>query len=524
MVRSTKIGFAAILSLVSTIGCGEHNSNVQLAENKVDSEKLLGNDELLGLTQSQCTTEALAKVTASPRAQLYINAPEVLSDARARNSVNNSGPGGAWSFAFAMREILELPADPGVVPANLLAEERAVDSFIEMFSAQTVNGISAPARSQTRELLTKSWVKRKDSAGIQRRWLGGAPFKLLAIVNRMDIVKRTSTGALDPTTTGEGRLVFGFTGTGSMSVIFEYNLPVGSLNPTTGTTQASWTALWRDLKNHLQDTDSKRTGVQPDQSLANQPSLSDKARYLTALEAVTNRFVRRTSQKRSPTASPTQAAISQIRTNEFIEDPWQLREIVRGRSSAGTAVLRAATTKNALVPTQAVEAGKRPVTIRDDRDLGDWVDRNVSCSNATNLSSCRFTPADFQLPQSIAIKGKTFRSGSISNADFGRWFDADQGNLKRRFFALQSCDGCHQSETGVFFTHTDVGDGSPSSFLTGAFTVGSFEVEADLSRRLRNFKNLVCLAAPTATALNLNASRPLNEPLEKRVGVSESVH
>ena len=391
-----------------------------------------------------------------------------------------------------------------------------------MFGSQTVNGVSAAARSMTVSSLKSSWKTRLDANGAARRWLGGAPFKLVAIVNRMDIVKRTSTGAVDSTTAGEGRLVYGFTGGQAMTVIFEYNLPVGTLGPINGTTQAIWTALWRDLKNHLSDTNNSRPGVQPNQSLTSQPIFSNQASYLNALEGITNRFVRRTSQKRAATSSATQAAIAQIRTNEFLQSPWELREIVRSRDPASKAVLRSTTTKNSL-GTGAGVTGSGVVT-RDDVDLGAWIDGNVTCSNPLNISSCRFGALNHQMPISFSQNGKFFKSGPSSEADFGRWFSSDSTNIKRRFFALESCDGCHSSETNVFFTHTSPFNGDPSAFLTNPSTIGAFRVEADLARRLRNFKNLVCLAAPTASGLNLGASAPVVAPFEKRLGTSSSVH
>lgn len=522
VVRSARFLIASVLTATTVFGCGEQNANLQTTEETQAVEQLVGNDELLGLTQAQCTTTALNSVTASPRGQLYINSPAVLNDNRSKNSVNNSGPGGAWSFANALREILELPTDPGNSAANLLAEEQAVDSFIDMFGSQTVNGVNAAERKNTVIALKRMWGIRMDANGTVRRWLGGAPFKLVAIVNRMDIVKRTSSGAVDSTTAGEGRLVFGFTGSSSMTVIFEYNLPVGTVSPTGGITQASWTVLWRDLKNHLSDTNNSRSGVQPDQSLTSQPIFSNQASYLNALEGITNRFVRRTSQKRAATGTATQAAIAQIRTNEFLGSPWELREIVRVRNSLSKAVLQATTTKNSLGVGSGITGSG--LTSRSDADLGAWIDGNVTCSNPNDISSCRFSASNHQMPESFSRNGKSFKSGPSSEANFGRWFSSDSSNIKRRFFALESCDGCHSSETNVFFTHTSPFNGDPSAFLTNASTIGAFRVEADLARRLRNFKNLVCLASPTAAGLNLGVSAPVVAPLEKRVGTSSSVH
>jgi hypothetical protein len=74
-----------------------------------------GNEEFSGLslTQSDCNT-AFDSVSASPSAQLLINGTVVRNDPRATGV-------GKWSFGYAMREILELPA-PGTDPTTLKVE------------------------------------------------------------------------------------------------------------------------------------------------------------------------------------------------------------------------------------------------------------------------------------------------------------------------------------------------------------------------------------------------------------------
>jgi len=675
----------SILGFFLLAGCG----GVEVSSSTPHKGSNANEDsELLGLTQAQCTSDLASKVTVSPRGQLYINAPEVLNDSRAKNIVDNTtGLGGVWSFAFAMREILELPGTPGNDPKNLIAEEQAVDQFISMFSQQKANNMDSRSRAATVSALQKAWDKRQGSDGVARKWLGGAPFKLVAIVNRMDLVKRTSAGDISTTSAGEGRLVFGFNPPpivppAQFNVIFEYDLPIGSANPN-NRNQAHWTNAWRSLKDFLADSDPNRVGVQPIQDPNLQPKISNVDGYLKALESITNQFVSRGSQVRpasstsqpppspklsleitskesdstnfitpdaprpfrrapglvgdgvdsvrkdtvelrpaarecmfttrngapitppgqcvsgtrmfmnskliavesriNPISAPfnsfnyqlfqlsgkpvlwpdgrefcskiscaandsltsydcvcggtmgqptlqmsvkldattiNQAAIAQIRTNDFNEFPWELREIMRSRDSSGKVQLAITTNKNTI----SLASGQT----RSDADLGEWVDKNVRCSNPSDLASCEFATVNKALPSEISITGrnnavKIFRQGPSVPVE-GRWFAGNMDKIERRFFALQSCDGCHKSEGLAFFVHTNHRTGEPSQFLVANQKIGNFTVEADLARRLRNFRNLVCLAAPLGGDLNLTSDGDVVAPLGRRVGVSESVH
>ncbi len=504
----------------------QNNTVVNAPEAQRNSTEDLAVDvgtEPLNLTQEECPSSQVSKVTISPRGQLYINHPEVLANTRSQNNLTTGGAG-KWSFAYALREILELPADPGADPVRLAAEQAAVDSFIARFGNQTVNTVASGDRSITATTLTNAWGKRTASSGVTFRWLGGAPFKLVAIVNRLDLVKKTNTGAIDATTAGEGRLVYGFTGAQAMTVIFEYNLPRADLSPIPWF-QANWTNEWHKLKNFLTDTNTTLAGVQPNASLTTQPTFTNLPGYLAQLELITEKFANRRAQKRSATDVATQAAIAQIRTNEFIMSPWQIREIVRTRNASQVATLANTTVKNTPAVSQVVISGTPPINVRNDPDLGAWVDANVICSNATNLATCRFRAANGMIPATFFQNGKLFSVGPTSLADFSRWFQGST-QIKRRFMALQTCDGCHQSETGVGFTHSSPRTGEPSRFLTASTNVGGsgLLIEADLQRRANNMKNLVCLAAASTASLNLTSERSDNLDFRNPEWYSFNVH
>ena len=124
-----------------------------------------------------------------------------------------------------------------------------------------------------------------------------APFRLLAIVNRLDL-RKTDDGDFHA---GEGRFVFGLVDVESgcmpreFVVIFEYGQPAATVAEI-----QDWAHAWHGLSAH---------GFGPD--------------YNESLEAVTHGF---TGPGADP-SKPNGSSINQIRTNEIVLDgPWELRE------------------------------------------------------------------------------------------------------------------------------------------------------------------------------------------------------
>lgn len=426
-------------------------------------------DEDLGfeLTATQCSDAALInKITASPSGSLFINSPDVVNDPRAKGV-------GKWSFGYAMREILELPA-PGLAPSLLLAEQNAINTFLNKFNQTApVNGFVPSKRDATRSSILALWGKTRGSDGKDYLTFDKAPFKLLAIMNRLDIVKKGSTGV----TAGEGRFVFGFTGPSPMTVILEYDLPIGVASNNGITSALIWAKRFQSLKNFLQDTNTVLRGVQPNQAINAPLAFTNKAGYLTALEGITEMWANRRAQKRTASVK-TQSAISQIRTNEFISFPWELREISRGRSAQDLPILALTTVKNN--PDQSFANGKGI--------FASWLESNITCRVAGDKNSCAYTTANASLPAALPDGMKLL--GAAAPVDF-QWAP-NSTNIKHRFTALNTCSGCHQSETGTSFLHIDIASRQPSAFM-----------RADLARRLKGFKNLVCLAAVSTGELNL---------------------
>jgi hypothetical protein len=470
----------AVVLLTTNISCAseELTSKRTKGSDTENAQAEMSEDELSGLslTQTQCNVSTnINKVTVSPRAQLFINSPTVLNDARAK--VVNGVPG-KWTFGYALREILELPA-PGIDPIKLAAEQGKIDDFLNKYIQNTkVNTFTPSIRTRTRATILAAWGTTMGSDNRPYRTLDKAPFKLVAIVNRLDIVKKGKTGV----TAGEGRFVYSFTGPGPMTVIFEYDLPIGTASNKGIATALDWGRKWQSLKTMLVDTNTAIAGVQPNQSPTVQPTFRDAAGYLTMLEGITELWANRTAQKR---VGGSEASIAQIRTNEILDSEWELREIVRVRNAQNVATLQLTTVKNN--PDQS---------LNNNAKLKNWLNTNVVCTTPTLINTCSYNTANAEIPATIPDgTARMAILGVTSPEPFGfRWFQSSS-IVKERFFSIQTCNGCHTGDTNTPFVHVATSNGEPSSFLI-----------ADLTPRLKNFKNLVCLGAASVGALNLTQS------------------
>lgn len=331
---------------------------------------------------------------------------------------------GAWTFGRLLTDMAG-PSDAAALALDWLETwERDL----------SVNGFFVAARPSIRQTIIEPWLRR---SGGQRLDLAQAPFRLLAIVNRLDLRRNPVYGAGHA---GEGRFVFGALDTTGnplpFTVIFEYELPARSLSDV-----KRWAQAWHALG-------SKPFG--PD--------------YNRALEAVTSAFA---GPGRAP-AKPNGSAINQVRTNEIaLGSPWELREF---RLAAGGARLAPVTTK------QSPDA-----SFIGTAELARFINANEALARAG-----RHVVPDAWL-------GGADPARLIWNAPGIRDPEARHG------FALQTCSGCHFRETSTSFTHVSpraAGQEAPlSGFLRGGTapdpvtgTVRSFN---DLARRAGDLRKVL---------------------------------
>jgi hypothetical protein len=229
--------------------------------------------------------------------ELTIVDEAIATDARASNAAD-----GAWSF----RHLLENMAPPG---ANM--SDFTMKWLQDWATRRDLNNVpldKEPRTDAMQSLIICPWLRRTPANNCDATCgtcsshvldLGQAPFRLLGIVNRMDL--REKPDATGPS--GEGRLAFGFTSgagddpasaPGPMSIIFEYRLP-------DALTTRQWADKWHALGAH---------------------AAFDEA-YKAELQQVTDAFTARNASPERVNGN----AISQVRTNESLLNwIWQLRE------------------------------------------------------------------------------------------------------------------------------------------------------------------------------------------------------
>ena len=389
-----------------------------------------------------------SSIQIAPYKELLIVHPSVVGD-----PVRTSNAGdGHWSFRWLMER---LSADSGLAP------DAFVEAWLHEFRETTVPGTSIPLRDRpgVDDLLAR-WPKGSDG----HIDLGRAPFRLLAIVNRID--KGTTLGDM-----GEGRFVFGLVDPDSgaplsMTVIFEFHQPGQPKTPT------------RDHK-------QRQRNAQKWHALA---SLPFGAAYNRALQQITDAFV--------TTYGP--ASLNQLRTNEIAlagerllsgqpgpeaGAPWELREfkIVDGRLQVGPVQATAddrfdrdpGFARYLLDHRDEVLAGKLP--------LGSY---------AGYTSTEAFSATRWELPD---VDGAPFPEDV------------------RGAFARNTCNGCHNAEQATFpapqfpeggalgfYQVTPFPPGPPArGGLAGTERVSEFLKTKDLPRRATFMQNV--LVDPTTT-------------------------
>lgn len=413
---------------------------------------ILGATLALGLTAcggpleeqetSQEELEAIGAAATCPIAvgrELMITAVSVVEDpvrTKWTGSLVNKNDG-AWQFGRLMTAM-----------AGTKNPSDFVLAWLNQWSAnRTVNGELVPARTAISSIIN-AWPKVGGKLDLTK-----APFRLLAIVNRLDLRKLSAGKA------GEGRFVFGVLDAAGnplqFTVILEYNLP--------GSTQAdvdSWAARWHALGTLAIGT----------------------AGYNAALQKITDAFA-------GPNLAPTRpngSSISQVRSNEIaLSAPWQLREF--GLNASGSLVERTV----ALTPQGGLNGSTK---IRD----------------FVNTNQAAILAGTFDVP--LSFQGGPFRGGAIlNNIDFWSAPGIVSNNARQKF-SLNTCNGCHGAETQTGFLQISprfLGSAAAlSGFLRGETISDPVNPAVtrkfnDLARRANDLRTLVC---PSAAALpNLSA-------------------
>jgi hypothetical protein len=281
-----------------------------------------------------------------------------------------------------------------------------------------------------------------------------APFRLLAIVNRLDLRGNPGYGGVndsDPCNPscigGEGRFVFalvpglrrtgggggGYGGGGGdvtqsscdaaqFTVIFEYCVPKRTCAEIK-TYALEWYAL---------------------------SQLPFGADFNAKLEAITDQFA---AANADPSRKPNLSSLNQLRANELLREPWDQREWRLFNTDSDAGWLRQVTVKQA----PDVDYNFSPKIV------------DYCLANAGLILAEQHT-----VP--LQFKREPFLGGNAPMATKDFFWDGPQptgtipGEVRHKF-SLNTCNGCHAGETGTPFTHVfprKTGEEAAlSDFLTG---------------------------------------------------------
>jgi len=379
----------------------------------------------------------------NPAKSLVITNVKVVEDpARTFNLCSNKGtPMGAWTFGRLMTEMANQPLT-GIQPSAFVRQW--LDKW--MVDQTTANGWTAAKRQQIKQLVIDPWETASGGAG-KPLDLSRAPFRLLAIVNRVDL--RSAGSAYGGGNAGEGRFVFGVMDMRPTGGIDPYTgLPTPACTETQFTVIIeygidrkgcaairNWGQQWYNLKFHAIGSPS----------------------YNAALQAITDQFTKANVAPHKPNGS----ALNQLRTNEIaLRNPppdqfWQLREF---RLPKGNGHLFEANAKQ--TPHE---------TLRNTDLTANYVNANTPA-----ILNGTYVVPDFWLWQKFLTNASDVPGGPPPPPTVF-WNDGPSVPIvdrkARHLFSLGTCSSCHHSETNTAFTHIKPAPfGAPaglSGFMTG---------------------------------------------------------
>jgi hypothetical protein len=383
---------------------------------------------------------------------LVITHVDVVEDKyRTFNPCNNAGtPMGAWTFGRLMTDMANTPVSNVQPPAFV---RQWLDKW--MTDQTTSNGWTAAKRQQIQQLVIDPWVTASGGPTKPLN-LSIAPFRLLAIVNRVDL--RKGNAGYGGGNAGEGRFVFGIMDMRKTGGIDPYtNKPTPACTPTQFTVileygidrrgckaVRDWGKQWYNLKFHGLGTPS----------------------YNAALQAITDQFAKANAAPGKPNGS----ALNQLRTNEIAirnaapDNFWQLREFRLPKGHGHLFEANAKQTPHESLRNTDLTAGY--INANQAAILNDTYVVPLFWQNQpflTNASDVPGLPLATPSPTPTATPTPVF------------WSDGPNVTINNRqarhLFSLNTCSACHHGETFTSFTHIKPAPfGTPaglSGFMTG---------------------------------------------------------
>lgn len=406
-MKSTSL--AAVVMGVSLLACSDRGGT--------DTPEVVATAEQAVITQCPYLDPADPSFYAGPPvsypAEILINSVRVVDNpcrTTWTGTCAGGGTQGIWTFGTLMARMA------GTGSPEVLAAEWLHQWEIPL----VVNGFPVPPRPSIRPLVIDPWLIASGcapgspitGAGACTLDLKAAPFRLLAISNRVDLECAGYTGRGD----GEARFVFGVLDSAGnplrAAVIFEYKLP-----PQRGGSPYNamlWEKDWHALS-------SMAIG---------------SSTYLATLEGILDDI---TAVGAWPGGPNLGTAIGQVRTNEidFGGSPWKLREtrLIPGSGVPGGDLLLATTTAE---------------TPDDSMNQSPPLDAYLA-ANAPLLATFQQPP----LPPAL-FGGESSAPLSAPPPFWNHSPVSPLTPIERHHFGFNTCNGCHTLETNTPFLHVGV--------------------------------------------------------------------
>lgn len=408
------------------------------------------------------------------KALMITELPVVEDPARTFDACTGTGtPMGAWTFGKLMTEIANEPVT-GIRPGDF------VEHWLQEWTAnQTINTFTVPSRQARTQLLIDAWPRLPDG----QLDLAQAPFRLLAIVNRLDLRGNTLYGS---TNGGEARFVFGMLDCNhvlglhdelEMLTILEYGVKKNSC-PDARTWAQQWLAL---------------SGL-----------AMGSAAYNAQLQAITDQF---TLANANPAQLPNHSAISQVRTNEFslggpAETFWELRE---SRLNGCRGIGCPSPTIGLLEHKTVAQTPDRSFAMP-----ANWpvVRAFINANEASILSGTHVVPA-------LLPSGTRFLGGHIEPGAGFAWNPGSVDLEARHEFAKATCNGCHTVETSTHFTHISTRAAGETVELSDFLTGADMPKTDPVSGVSRTFHELLDRQQKLDATANMSCLKKADFPLEE---------
>ena len=373
---------------------------------------------------------------------------------------------GAWTFGKLMTDMANVGAPGNTVTS---ASDFVLRCFQTWHFQQAINNDTVPAVPNVQALVLQPWLAASAAEGLPSNTLdlAIAPFRLLAIVNRVDLRANSTYGGtslnscVPPEFAGEARFVFGFidpnlptnsiynnAATNQMTVILEYAVPRSGCENV-----QNWGAQWAALNNLSFTTPA-----------ANPAPYTSDLQFNQALQAITDQFAKAGD---NPSQMPNQSAIAQVRFNENMGTEWALRQFnIETASGYLVESTVAATPAFPLNATPTLESFLASLNNSSFCTVGPLLP-STGITIPTMYLGVSFQGgyAPEGVPTGITNNGTSGTSGMF-------WTGTDCTDpCTRHTLSLNTCNACHTQETGTSFTHVSPrAIGSPtmlSGFLTG---------------------------------------------------------